>query len=201
MLAEVETAMPIGRVCAGIAAIVVDENGQPVPSGESGELWVRGPTTMRGYWGRPELDVQSFVPVPGDGDADARFYRTGDLVRRLPDGNLLYLGRRDRQVKIRGYRVELDEIEAALLSHAEVQEAAVYTVSDGRGSNELASTVILRPGATLTERQLKQHTAQRLPSHARPVAIAIRSDLPRTSTGKTNRCLLQQQAAAARAMA
>jgi amino acid adenylation domain-containing protein len=199
ILADGETAIPIGRACAGIAAIVVDEYGQPVPPGEGGELWVSGPTTMRGYWGRPQLDVQSFVPAPGGDDEGARFYRTGDLVRRLPDGNLLYLGRKDRQVKIRGYRVELDEIEAALLSHAEVQEAVVYTVPDGRGSYELAGTVIPMPGATLTERQLKQHTAQRLPSHARPAAIAISSALPRTSTGKTKGCLLQQRASSAQA--
>jgi len=188
-LADVETAIPIGRVCAGMTALVVDEHGRPVPPGDEGELWVSGPTTMRGYWDRSELDVQSFVPAP-KGDDDTRFYRTGDLVRSLPDGNLLYLGRKDRQVKIRGYRVELDEIEAALLSHTEVQEAVVYTIADGRGSYELAGTVIPRPGATLTERQLKQHMAQRLPSHARPVAIAIMADLPCTLAGTSNRRLL-----------
>jgi amino acid adenylation domain-containing protein len=192
VLADVETPIPIGRVCAGMRAIVVDEHGRPVAPGDAGELWVSGPTTMRGYWRRPELDVRSFAAGP-KGDDNTRFYRTGDRVRSLPDGNLRYLGRRDRQVKIRGYRVELDEIEMALLSHAEVREAAVHTVPDGRGSFELSGTVILRPGATLTERHLKQHMAQRLPSHARPVAIAIVSELPRTATGKIHRSALQPQ--------
>ncbi len=190
MLTDEASTIPIGRVCAGSVAIVVDEHGQPVPPGECGELWVRDPTMMLGYWGRPELDDQSIVPGP-KGYSDTWFYRTGDMVRRGLDGNLLYLGRKDRQVKIRGYRVELDEIEVALLSHEDVQEAAVYTVQDKRGAYGLAGAVTTRAGAELTERQLLRYVAQRLPSHARPGTISILPDLPRTSTGKTNRCLLR----------
>ncbi len=187
---EGESAIPIGQACAGTQTLVVDEDGQPVPLGEPGELWVSGPTIMRGYWGRPDLDNQCFAAGP-ETDSDTPFYRTGDRVRSGPEGHLFYLGRQDRQVKIRGYRVELDEIEAALLSHEAVQEAAVYTVPDGRGSCGLAGAVIPKALGSLTERQLMRHTTHKLPAHARPTCIAIVPDFPRTSTGKIDRRLLQ----------
>jgi amino acid adenylation domain-containing protein len=182
--------LPIGRACAGTRMLVVDEQGHSVSPGACGELWVSGPTIMLGYWGRPDLNSQCFVERPG-GDDSTPYYRTGDLVKSGPDGHYLYLGRKDRQVKIRGYRVELDEIEAALLSHEAVQEAAVYTVPDGYGSFKLAGAVVLCATGALTERQLKQHAAHRLPTHARPAFICMMPDLPRTSTGKIDRRLLQ----------
>ena len=196
--ADDKATIPIGRACAGIQLLVADERGQPVAPGERGELWVSGAANMRGYWQRPDLDARCFAP---GGDHGARFYRTGDLVQQRPDGNLLYLGRKDRQVKIRGYRVELDEIEAILLAHEEIQEAVVYTVADERGSCGLAGIVIPKTGSTLTVRHVKQHVAQLLPSHARPASITIAPDLPRTSTGKADRRLLQQQAENAHANA
>jgi acyl-coenzyme A synthetase/AMP-(fatty) acid ligase len=122
------------------------------------------------------------------------FYRTGDLVQLQPDGNYKYLGRKDRQIKTRGYRVELDDIEVALLSHERVEEAAVYPVPDGQGSNLIEAGVIAKNGTSLTPSELLDHLALRLPTYALPVKISIMSDFPRTSTGKINRRELQAQA-------
>ena len=78
-----------------------------------------------GYWHRPELTAERFIPNPFDRDSTARLFRTGDFARYLPDGNLEFLGRDDRQIKIRGQRIELAEIEAALRAHRKIQDCVV----------------------------------------------------------------------------
>ena len=178
MPADADAAIPIGRACAGVQLMVADERGHPVAPGECGELWINSSGAMRGYWQRPELDARSFAL---GGHGGVRFYRTGDRVQQRLDGNLLYLGRQDRQVNIRGYRVELDEIEAVLLSHGDIQEAIVYTATDERGSRSLVGMIIPKAGSALTAQQVKQHVAQQLPSHARPSSIVIAPELPRAA--------------------
>ena len=83
---------------------------------------------MQGYWRRPDLNQHAFFYRQQAAGQQDVFYRTGDLVQLQPDGNHSFLGRKDRQVKSRGYRIELDEVEAALMSHEKVQEAAVFPV-------------------------------------------------------------------------
>ena len=139
--------VPIGRACANVETLVVDDRGEPVSPGAQGELLIRGAVTMRGYWGRPDLNERGFFrrPVFG-GHYEDVFYRSGDIVEELPDGNLKYVGRKDRQVKTRGYRVELDEVEAALLSCPSVEEAAAYVVPDGQGSVMIRAAVTSKEG-------------------------------------------------------
>ncbi len=165
-----------------------------------GELLIRGGVVMRGYWGRPDLNERAFYrrKVFG-GHFEDLFYRTGDLVRRLPDGNLQYLGRRDRQIKTRGYRVELDEVEAALLSFPGVEEAAAFPLPDGQGSQWIAAAVTARNGTRMTADEIVRHAAERLPPYALPVRLEIVDRFPRTSTGKIDRRELQQRASQAQA--
>jgi amino acid adenylation domain-containing protein len=186
--------IPIGKACANIEDLVVDADGNPVPDGEVGELLIRGGVVMKGFWGQPEKTANGFFKRRVFNDFEDIFYRTGDLVYRDEQGNYRYLGRKDRQIKTRGYRVELDEIEVALLAHDLVEEAAVYPVPDGQGSNLIAASVIPAPGATLTESDLVEHLSQRLPPYAIPVEIEFASDFPRTSTGKISRRDLQAAA-------
>jgi acyl-coenzyme A synthetase/AMP-(fatty) acid ligase len=154
---------------------------------------------MKGYWGQPDKTENGFYRRSVFDYFEDRFYRTGDLVRLDADGNYRYLGRKDRQIKTHGYRVELDEVEAALLTHERVQEAATYPVSDKQGSNLIEASVIPREGCVLTDEDLMGHLADRLPPYAVPVKIDIVDDFPRTSTGKIKRRELQARAEARKA--
>lgn len=180
-------AIPIGLVWDNAEGLIVDERDEIVTRGTAGELLVRAPTMMRGYWGRPDLNARAFLvrePLPG---VHHTFYRTGDLVREREDGNLLFLGRRDRQVKVRGHRVELDEVEAILTSLAEVAEAAVVAMPDGSGSLEIAAAVLPRIHPAPSVGHLRHSLAERLPAHAMPARVEILTSLPRTATGKVDR--------------
>ena len=115
----------IGRPIANTQAHVLDGRQRPVPVGMPGELYLGGAGLARGYWQRPDLTRQKFVPNPFSRDPEARLYRTGDRVRYRSDGNLEFLGRGDNQVKIRGFRIELGEVEAVLTEHPAVRAAVV----------------------------------------------------------------------------
>jgi amino acid adenylation domain-containing protein len=183
--------IPIGVACANIEDIVVDVDDKVVEPGEIGELLIRGGVVMKGYWGQPDRNQKCFYRRPAFGQFEDIFYRTGDLVKEDTNGKYLYMGRKDRQIKTRGYRVELDEVEVVLLSHQGVEEAAVYTIPDGQGSNLIEAAVISKPGTNLTESQLLDHIGKKLPPYALPVRVNFYLEFPRTSTGKINRLELQ----------
>src|SRR5690606_22249901 len=116
-------------------------------------------------------------PVFG-GHFEDVFYRTGDLVEDLGDGNLKYLGRKDRQIKTRGYRVELDEVESAMLAHPSVEEAAAFTVPDGQGSHLIEAAVTAKPGQSVTPEDVINVAAGRLPAYAVPMRIRVLAEFP-----------------------
>ncbi|MGD2115366.1 MAG: amino acid adenylation domain-containing protein, partial [Acidobacteriota bacterium] len=128
--------IPIGEAIAGARVRLADAALRPVPDGDPGEVLIGGAGLARGYLGRPALTAECFVP-DADGPAPgARLYRSGDVARRRGDRQLEFLGRSDRQVKIRGFRVEPGEIEAVLLDHPGVRQAAVtvHRPADGAAS-------------------------------------------------------------------
>lgn len=179
--------VPIGKIWANADGMVVDERDQLTPSGEVGELLVRTPTMMRGYWARPDLNQKVFHHSLGPGGLEQIYLRTGDLVREDSNGSYVFVGRKDRQVKIRGYRVELDEIEAALCSLEGVMEAAVVSVFDGQATNHVKAAVTLKPGVYLEQADMLAHAKQKIPSYAIPEQIAVVKDFPRTTSGKIDR--------------
>jgi acyl-coenzyme A synthetase/AMP-(fatty) acid ligase len=187
--------VPIGKPYGNVELLIVDAEDRPVERGEPGLLLVRSPTMMRGYWGRPDLNAKAFYRRPVFGLLEDTFHRTGDLVRVRADGDLDFLGRRDRQIKTKGYRVELDEIEAALLRHPAVEAAAAFPVADGAGSQRIEAAVTLRTGSSATTAELARHAASRLPPYALPERIAVMREFPRTSTDKIDRLRLQAMAA------
>ena len=193
---DTDETIPIGVVCENAQGLVVDADGQPLPAGQVGELVIRGPIVMRGYWGRPDMSERGFLRHAVFPHYRDIFYRTGDLVQQRPDGNLIYLGRKDRQIKTRGYRVELDEVEVALLAHGQVEEAAVFPVPDGDGSNLIVAAVIAKAGCQLSSDLLVGHLSSRLPWYAVPATIDLTDDFPRTSTGKIDRRALRERALA-----
>lgn len=168
-----------------------------MPAGRTGELIVRSPTVMRGYWQRPELNARVFLDRPGAGGVADRWLRTGDLALEGADGLLRFVGRKDRQIKTRGYRVDLDEVEAALAAHAAVEEAAAYPVARGDGLTLIEAAVTPHHGSRAAEQEIAAFAAARLPGYARPVRIFVRSEFPRTTSGKIDRRRLGLEAAEA----
>ena len=183
--------VPIGLPIQGTQLFVLDDNFDPVLPGMVGELFIGGSGLAQGYLGRPALTAEAFIPNPfivEDGGAGARLYRTGDLARRLPSGDLEFLGRIDSQLKINGYRVEPAEIEAVLVEHDEVEQAAVMERRSTNGNgNGLTGFVQLAPQSPLAGSALRQWLATRLPPHLVPSVITVLDSLPLTTHGKIDR--------------
>jgi amino acid adenylation domain-containing protein len=192
-----DTPIPIGQPYANVETRIVDDADEVVADGTVGELLVRTPTMMRGYWGRPDLNARAFWSRPVFGHLTDVYHRTGDLVRRRDDGLLEFHGRRDRQVKARGYRVELDEVESAMSAHEAVESAAAFTVPDADGSARIEAAMTVREGHTLTNDMLRAHLAAHLPRYAVPEVIECLAAMPRTSTGKIDRRALALRRSAA----
>jgi amino acid adenylation domain-containing protein len=168
--------VPIGRAASGDRVWALKDDGSEAGIGEEGELLVSGPTVSLGYWGR---EPQGDTP-----------YRTGDIVRLEADGDYLYLGRRDHMVKIRGHRVELGEVEAALLTHTEIDDGAVVAAGSGIKARLVAFLVV--PGRPLPLLELKRHCAERLPRQMIIDSAVFLDELPRTRNGKVDRLALQR---------
>ena len=137
----------------------------------------------RGYLNRPGLTHDSFVADPffrGD-----MMYRTGDYAVLLPDGHVVYLGRRDNQVKIRGFRIELEEIESVLLGHPGIQEAAVIDRDDPGEVKYLAAYVVTRQDLTLKD--LRNYLSEKLPDYMIPSVFFKVDNMPLTTSGKLDR--------------
>ncbi|MFO1077879.1 MAG: MupA/Atu3671 family FMN-dependent luciferase-like monooxygenase, partial [Planctomycetota bacterium] len=175
--------VPIGRPLANQTVYVLDRHRQPVPIGEAGELWIGGAGVTAGYFRRPKLTAERFVPDPFA--PGGTMYCTGDLARWRPDGQLEYLGRTDHQVKVRGHRIELGEIEAALLRHAGVRECAV-TARDGGGETRLAAYYVARQPAPAVD-DLRAFVRAALPEFMVPSWFVALPDLPRTPNLKIDR--------------
>lgn len=186
---EGDAPLPIGRACPYDEALVLGEDLRPAARGEVGELWIRGASVMRGYWGRPERTARSLRDPDGAGTPA---YRTGDLVRERPDGALEFLGRRDHQVKTRGYRVELGEIETTLHRHPLVDEAVVVAVPDDEIGHRLRAVIVAKPGAAIDAGALREYCAGTLPRYMVPETVEFRAHLPRTSSGKVDRRALAE---------
>ncbi|HEX2080603.1 MAG TPA: non-ribosomal peptide synthase/polyketide synthase [Longimicrobium sp.] len=184
-VADGARSIPLGRPIGNTRVYILDAQGQPVPVGVAGEMYIGGAGVALGYLHQPALTEERFIPDPFSGDAGARLYRTGDLGRWLPDGTVQFLGRNDSQVKIRGYRIELGEIEARLAGHPEVREAVVVAREDTPGEKRLVAYVV---GAeTAGADVLRAHLGQALPAYMVPAAFVRLDALPLTPNGKIDR--------------
>ncbi|HEX3043997.1 MAG TPA: amino acid adenylation domain-containing protein, partial [Bacillota bacterium] len=196
----------IGAPIANTQIYIVDQDLQLQPPGVAGELCIAGDGLARGYWERPELTAEKFVPNPFNhqrmnhaGDrapqgTPLQMYRTGDLARWLPDGNIEFLGRIDHQVKIRGYRIELGEIESRLAKHEAVQEAVVVARTDENGGASGASVAgdkylcaYLVSSREMTVSELREFLGQSLPEYMIPQLFVQLGQIPRTPNGKIDR--------------
>ncbi|WP_437620402.1 non-ribosomal peptide synthase/polyketide synthase [Sorangium sp. So ce1151] len=187
-----ERAVPIGRPISNTQLYVLDASMAPVPPGVLGELYIGGVGLARGYWRRPDLTAERFVPDPFR--AQGRLYRTGDVCRYRPDGAIEYIGRADQQVKLRGFRVELGEIESQLRQHPGVREAAV-DVRERAGSKLLVAYIV---GEAQVE-ALRGALRERLPEYMIPACFERIDALPLSPNGKLDRRRLPEPAWDARA--
>ena len=148
---------PIGRPVDNAQVYVLDAELRLAPIGVIGELFVGGENLARGYWNRPDLTAERFIPNPFSVEPGERLYRTGDRVRLLGDGQIEFVGRVDEQVKVRGFRIELGEIEATLAGQEEIREAVVVAREDSAGEKRLVAYVVPRAEVQNVERaQLEQ---------------------------------------------
>ncbi|MFC5666775.1 amino acid adenylation domain-containing protein [Kitasatospora misakiensis] len=177
--------VPIGRPLAGVDCYVVGPGGRPLPAGVPGELWIGGPSVARGYFGRPDLTDERFVPDPVTGTA--RCYRSGDRVRLTADGLFEFLGRIDDQVKIRGFRVELGEVATALRELPEIAEAVVLPVGEAHARR---LTAWVTPASAVDVARVRAALRERLPDYMVPSAIVVLPALPITPNGKVDRSAL-----------
>jgi amino acid adenylation domain-containing protein len=176
--------VPIGAPIAGKRVYVCDAHLDMALMGVPGEICIGGVGVARGYLDAPAETAARFVPDPFSPEPGARMYRTGDLGRVRADGQLEFLGRKDRQIKIRGYRIEPGEVEAALVRHPAVAVAAVAVQDDGRHAARLVAAVIPVAGEPVSTRDLHAFLAQSLPEYMIPAALAVTDSLPRLPNGK-----------------
>jgi amino acid adenylation domain-containing protein len=186
--------MLVGPPIANTQFYLLDQRLQPVPIGMAGELYIGGDGLARGYWKRPELTAERFLPNPF---APGRIYKTGDLgrwhVNSTGQGLVELLGRTDFQVKIRGYRIELGEIEAALNRHPAVRESVVVAHTSHNAGTTIARLVAYVDAGSSAEHatelaaDLNTMLAGSLPEYMIPAAILPLPQLPRSPNGKIDR--------------
>jgi 4-hydroxybenzoate-CoA ligase len=180
-----------GRVVPGYEAKIVDEHGRELGNGEIGELVIRGPSAAEGYWCQRAKTRRTFV---------GEWTHTGDKYVRESDGYYRYCGRTDDMFKVSGVWVSPFEVEAALLSHEAVLEAAVVGKKNREGLTKPKAFVVLKPGYAADERLfqlLKAHVKQRAGRSKYPRWISVRAELPKTATGKIQRFRLREDDEAA----
>jgi long-chain acyl-CoA synthetase len=164
---------------------VVDADGNALPPGEVGELWIRGPQVVMGYWGKPEATAAAFT----DG-----WYHTGDIVRMDGEG-FVYVLDRIKDMLIRGgENIYCVEIEDVLVAHPAVIDAAVIGLPHRIWGEEVGAVVQLKPGAEVLEAELIAHAARLLPPYKVPVRIEVRlEEFPRNASGKTLKPTLREE--------
>ncbi len=172
--------------------ISIRDDNVEVASGQAGEICVRGPQVMQGYWNRPDETAKAMTP---DG-----WLRTGDIGMLDADGFLRIVDRKKDLIIVSGFKIYPNEVEAVIGEHPAVLEGGCIGVPDERSGEAVKIFVVLRAGFTLTTEQLREHCRQRLSAYKVPKHVEFRSELPKTNVGKIlRRELVRQEAEASRA--
>ena len=180
LVREYEQHIPIGKPLDNLQLFIMDTNGQRLPLGATGELWVSGPQVSRGYLNLPEKTAETFVTWDG-----RRCYRTGDIVRYLPDGNIQFVGRRDGQVKIRGFRIELKEVEAVIRQFEGIKDATVQAFDYPNGGKYIAAYVV--SDKPVDVQALNAFIRERKPPYMVPAATMQIDVIPLNQNQKVNK--------------
>ena len=159
----------------GVEIKAVDEDGTPLPDGDVGELWIKSPSAMEGYLNHPDETRE----VLCDG-----WYRSGDLGAVLPGGFVRLVGRKRERILRGGYSVFPQEVEAVVISHPAVAEAAVAGVLDPDLGEEIAAFITLKASAQATGEEIIAYCKERLAHYKYPRKVVILNELPRGAMGK-----------------
>ena len=186
--------VPIGAPCAGEELLVLDEQLQPLPPGEIGDLYIAGVGLSPGYWQDPEKTHSVFLTRPGSADPNDRIYKTGDLAKLGADGLVYYLGRADSQIKSRGYRIELGEIETALNALHLTEECAIVAINtEGFEGVTICGAYVPCKNADAAPVKLRTALSQALPSYMLPTRWMQYERLPKNANGKIDRKVLRER--------
>lgn len=178
----------VGMVMPLTEIRIIDEHGQDVPAGESGEAIVRSPMVFHGYIGNKEADDEKLF-------VDGEWFRTGDIMRVDPtNGYYYFMDRKKDVIKSGGENVFALEIERALQEHPAIQECAVVGVPDERFGEAIAAALVLKEGLSITGMELTEFCKTKLPSFKKPRYMAIMDKLPVNDIGKTAKPVLREQA-------
>jgi fatty-acyl-CoA synthase len=182
------------KQCLGIPAfdtesLVVDpETFRALGPGEPGEIVVRGPQLLKGYWGKEAAFRESWAEVEGKS-----FFRTGDLGRTDEDGFFYISDRLKRMINAAGYKVWPAEVEAAMYQHPAIKECCVIAAPDARRGETVKAVVVLKPGAAASAEEILEWTRGQMAAYKTPRSIAFAESLPRTASGKLMWRALQEQ--------
>ena len=177
--------VPVGYEVADKEVVLIDDDGNPVPSGDEGEIAVRSEFMAHGYWRNEEETSRRFILL--NAPEDRRMYRTGDRGYFLENNVLMCTGRQDQQVKVLGNRVELGEIETVLCQHPCVKRAAVIAKTNPEGVTFLIAFIVDNKSSGHGEIELRKFLLSRLPSYMIPARISTVDSLPLTHNGKIDR--------------
>ncbi|MGB9906493.1 MAG: class I adenylate-forming enzyme family protein, partial [Candidatus Saccharicenans sp.] len=173
----------VGIPMPNLEVAIVDRRGRPAPPGKPGQLIVRGPTVMQGYWRDERLTKKVFRQGKYPED---RWLYTGDLFCRDENGLLYFVGRRDRQIKSYGHRINLAEVEKAIAGLNGIVEVAAVPIPDEVGGAVIGVFVAVKKGSGVDENRIKQHCQQNLEPYKIPRHIWLMDSLPKTPNGKIN---------------
>jgi amino acid adenylation domain-containing protein len=180
--------VPIGKPVDNTEILILNEQYEIQPEGNTGEIYIGGKGVARGYLNKKEFTASRFILNPFNSDKNDRLFKTGDLGRYLNDGNIEYLGRIDDQVKINGYRVELESVEANIKNSGIVNHAVVLTKKNALGATQITAYVILKPSTSIQD--LWDYLVSKLPAYMLPTSIKEVKNIPFTHNGKVDKALL-----------
>ncbi|MDX1381902.1 MAG: AMP-binding protein, partial [Xanthomonadales bacterium] len=178
----------IGLPIPSTECAIMGENGELLPQGETGELVVRGPQVMKGYWQRPEETAKVLTE---DG-----WLRTGDMAMMTPDGYFKIVDRKKDMILVSGFNVYPNEIEDVVALHPKVLEVAAVGLPDER-SGEVVKIYVVKKDPSLSEDELQAYCRENLTGYKRPKAIQFMDELPKTNVGKILRRELRDRETAA----
>jgi amino acid adenylation domain-containing protein len=194
---RVPETIPIGKPISNTQVYILDEQMNPLPPGQTGELYAAGDGLARGYLNNPEATAERFVPNPFVSRDDERMYRTGDLARWREDGVIEFLGRIDNQVKILGHRIEPEEVETVLRMNKDVRQVCVVVDPGDSGSKRLVAYYVADTVHEPSPSDLRTFLKGKVPHYMVPALFVPMKALPLSSTGKVDRSALSTAAAVA----